>query len=109
MVAVTVTCPDCNTRTTGQHLTHQKTCPLGIAIDERTAADREWFQAHRWASEYRRPLHWSERAELVMWGIWPDVDGDAVGRVLVCRLGPGLRVRSFDEVAVILDSPRVLR
>ncbi|MGH3547828.1 MAG: hypothetical protein ACRDQU_06880 [Pseudonocardiaceae bacterium] len=72
-------------------------------------ADREWFQAHRWASQFRRPLDWSERAVLVMWGLFPDVEGEAIGRVLVRRLGPGLRVRSFGEVAVIVDSPGIPR
>ncbi|MGH3807787.1 MAG: hypothetical protein ACRDRU_14415 [Pseudonocardiaceae bacterium] len=99
-----ICCPDYGARATNQKLTYEKTCPLGLALDERTDADRRWFEARPWASEYRRPLHWSERAELVMWGVFADAEGEAIGRVLVRRLGPGLRARSFGGVVVIVDS-----
>jgi hypothetical protein len=105
VVAVTVTCPDCPATASGEkQLTHAKTCPLGLGLDERTAADREWFEAHPWATEYRRPLHWTERAELVMLALLPDVPGEPIGRVLVRQLALGVRTRSFGDVAILLTT-----
>lgn len=102
VVVTVITCPDCGARLAGQNLTHERTCPLGLAIDERSAADRAWFAAHPFATEYRRALHWSERAELVLWGLFPDVDGETVGRVLVRQLAPGVRTRTYSDVVVLL-------
>lgn len=99
-----ITCPDCAARSTGQHLTHDKACPLGLAIDERCAEDRRWFEAHPFATHYHRPLHWSERAELVMWRLIPDVEGEVIGRVLVHQLAPGVRTRTYGDVAIMVDS-----
>ncbi len=99
-----ITCPDCNVTTIGPHLTHERTCPLGLAVDERCADDRRWFEAHPFATEYRRPPHWSEIADLKMWGLLPDVTGEAIGRVLVHQVAPGVRTRTYGDVAIMVDS-----
>lgn len=107
MAPVTTTatiCPDCAATAVRGHLAHQLTCPMGIANDARYDADREWFAAHPWAQEYRRPPHWSELAELKMWGLIPDVTGETIGRVTVCQVAPGVRARRFGDVAIIFPA-----
>ncbi len=102
-----IICPDCNATAGGHHLIHQKTCPLGVAIDQRCDADREWFEAHPRAQEYRRAPHWSEIAELKMWELIPDVTGEPIGRVTVSQVAPGVRARQFGDVAIVLSgAPR---
>lgn len=97
-VIAVITCPDCNAVATDYHLTHERSCPLGLAIDERQVADRRWFEAHPYATEYRRAPHWSEIAELKMAGWLPGLDCETTGRVLVSQLAPGVRVRNYHDV-----------
>jgi hypothetical protein len=39
-------CPDCAAHSTGGHLRHDDTCPLGNGIDALNADDRHWFEQH---------------------------------------------------------------
>jgi hypothetical protein len=99
--SISVTCQDCARRSRGRHLQYEQSCPIGRAIDERSAADRRWFEDHPFTDVRRRPVHRSEGEELHMWGLLPAV-GHAAGWVTVRRLGDGLRARSFAEVFVVL-------
>jgi hypothetical protein len=89
-------CPDCSARPNGNRITHDKTCPLGLAIDKVMEADREWFENHPNSSEYWRP---ASRAEIqdyaMMTGCEPDYSLEV--RCCVQQLGPGLRKRSFQH------------
>lgn len=80
--------------------------PEPIAIDERCARDRDWFERHPWAREYRRAPHWSEIAELRTWGLVPDTGEAAGGRVTVAEVAPGVHVRRYGGVEVLSVMPR---
>jgi hypothetical protein len=41
-----VECPDCTAVEKSNHLLHEATCPLGLAMDRVSAADAEWFERH---------------------------------------------------------------
>lgn len=101
-VRVPAVCPDCSAVVVDQKLTHDETCPIGRAIGAITDADRDWFEEHPAATEYRRPVTLAEIIEQRTAGVWPDVRGRVVGRVLVTQIAPGLRMRTFDGVVVIL-------
>ena len=98
-------CPDCSADYVDQILTHDETCPIGLAIDAICDVDQRWFEAHPEATEYRRPVTTAEVIEQRTAGVWPDVRGRVVGRVLVTQIAPGLRIRSFDGVLVVLIEP----
>ena len=87
-------CPDCSARRRpGRTLRHDPSCPAGLDTDTTTAADAAWFDAHPFATTYRRPLTYSERALVT-----------TTGRVTVVRLRDGIRVRCFDtDGAHVLD------
>jgi hypothetical protein len=91
------TCPDCAAVTRSDHLSHEATCPLGLAMDTVTDADAEWFERHPSANAYRRPITWAEAEELRTLGLMP-AGCEIQGRVFVRQLTPGVRTRSFDEV-----------
>lgn len=96
-----VACPDCRAVTPPSPLEHADTCPLGRAVDELCAQDRQWFHDHPDADHFWRPLAPVEIASLRMLGEVPD-DGQVVGRVQVVNL-PGVgRVRRFHADYVVI-------
>ena len=93
----TAECPDCTAVAKSNHLLHEATCPLGLAMDRVSAADAEWFERHPTANEYRRPIDAAEAEELRLGGLLP-TECEIQGRILVRQLTPGVRTRSFDGV-----------
>jgi len=91
-------CPDCSAVMVDKHLTHDETCPIGLAIEAICDADRDWFEAHPAATEYRRLVALAEVIEQRTAGVWPDVQG----WVVVSQIVPGLRMRTFDGAVVVL-------
>lgn len=58
-------CPDCNAEyDRSGYAEHDDTCPLGRAVDEQAADDRDWFAANLDASQRFRNAFPSEQAEL---------------------------------------------
>jgi hypothetical protein len=90
-------CPDCTAVEKSNHLLHEATCPLGLAMDRVSAADAEWFERHPSTNEYRRPIDAAEAEEMRLGGLLP-AGCEVRGRILVRQLAPGVRTRSFDEV-----------
>lgn len=100
-------CPDCGAVPDAKNqLRHDETCPSGRALDDVSAADREWFEAHPGADEYwRRPT--PVEVESIMRSMgkeMPDEPYEVVGRVRVRQLAPGVRSRLFGDVYVIPES-----
>jgi hypothetical protein len=91
------TCPDCAAVAKFNHLLHEATCPLGLAVDKVSAADAEWFERHPNTNQYRRPITPAEAEELRLNGLMP-AECEIQGRILVRQLTPGVRTRSFDKV-----------
>ena len=91
------TCPDCAAVEKSNHLLHEATCPLGLAMDRVSAADAKWLERHPSANEYRRPITWAEAEEMRLGGLLP-AGYEARGRILVRQLTPGVRTRPLDEV-----------
>lgn len=86
-------CPDCTARLRpGRTLRHDATCPVGADTDATAAADQAWFDAHPFATAYRRELTYSERALVT-----------TTGRVTVTRIRDGLRVRRYEGARAVLD------
>lgn len=98
-------CPDC-TRTRRPDLTleHDPGCPVGADLDATSARDRAWFAAHPWATEYRRPLTYSERVTLAEAQGLP-LGARIVGRVTVRNVAPGIRVRAFSGLETLTLDP----
>jgi hypothetical protein len=99
-----IVCPDCTGTEVEQHLKHDQTCPLGLDIDAITDADRRFFEEHPGTTKFYRPVMASEITEQRMFGQLPDVPGQAVGKVLVTSIGPGVRARCFDDVVYVIDT-----
>jgi hypothetical protein len=97
------TCPDCTGAVTDGRLTHDLTCPLGLDLDRACQADARFFTAHPFTKAFWRKIELHEIEELRHAGICPDAPGQAVGRVLVTNIAPGVRTRWFGEVLFILD------
>ena len=89
--------PDCGRTEVDRHLKHDATCPLGRALDDQSAADRQWFETHPSRRQRRRPITPAEIAELRWHGWLPD-GGRVAGDVVVTQLRPGVRARSYGEV-----------
>lgn len=101
-------CVDCGVGFEGKErtLVHELTCPLGLAVDEVSAADRDWFAAHPHARERWRPLHWSERDTIRRsTPVELPTGVEMVGRVRVTQLAPGIRVRNYDRIITVLCRP----
>lgn len=98
-------CPDCTATLERHTLTveHDEGCPVGAEGERVSAADRDFFAAHPWAEEYRRPLAWSEGVALVAAHGLP-LGTRLAGRVTVRRVAPGVRVRLFQGVTVRLPA-----
>lgn len=94
-------CPDCTATLDRDTLTveHDEGCPVGAEGDRVSAADRDFFEAHPWAQEYRRPLAWSEGVALAAAHGLP-LGTRLAGRVTVRRVAPGVRARLFQGVTV---------
>jgi hypothetical protein len=99
--AAAVICPDCAAEAVDRYVTHEKTCPLGLAIDASCAADRAYFEKHPGSKVYWRAIRTSEVDELRMFHVIPDI-GRLAGRVTVTRLCDGLRTRKFDELVIVI-------
>ena len=97
-------CPDCSARTDATGIVHGETCPIALAAEQTAAADRDWFDAHPDAPHYFREVAWDEVVTLRLAGQIPDVPGKVVGRVQVTRVGPGVRLRRYDELVLIVAS-----
>lgn len=95
-------CADCSSRWSEQVLMHSDTCPALAASEMVSQADREWFARHPTALDYRRPLAAAEVGELRTMGVIPDAPGEAVGRVTVRQVSPGVRVRDYRHIFFIL-------
>ncbi len=90
------TCPDCCADNRGGMLDHEKTCPLGQAIDKSSAADREFFVAHPGTDFFCRAV---DRADiLAMESAGTPLTDPKGWRVRVTALGPGVRQRNFFRV-----------
>jgi hypothetical protein len=95
VAVVTAACPDCAAVASGRHLTHDETCPLGLAIEAVVADDREWFERRPFAEERWRPITPAETAEIrAFGGIDPGVDPTG-WRVHISWLADGVRGRRF--------------
>jgi hypothetical protein len=90
-------CPDCSATIVDNQLVHDSTCPLGISIDQRMAADRRWFEEHPRAKRRTRPITRVEVDELKAAGEIPE-GWDASGPVMVTQLAPGVRTRNFSGI-----------
>jgi hypothetical protein len=91
----TVACQDCTATGRDGRLRHDDTCPVGRALDEMQADDREWFAARPRAPWRVRPIHPAEVALLRHAGaVPPDMDL-ADWRVRVRQLGPGIKHKEF--------------
>lgn len=102
-------CPDCTgVMNLKKMLRHDSTCPTGRGIDEMSEADREWFEAHPGETEYVRPLHWTERDQLIRSGdlnVPRPVPGASLeGETLVMQARPGVRIRRFRSLWWALPS-----
>ncbi|MDV7245505.1 MULTISPECIES: hypothetical protein [Rhodococcus] len=84
-------CPDC-----GQ-AEHAETCPILMGLRGESEVDREWFEMHPLATEYRRDL--SAREEYLLRRLL-DLPADLVpyGRVHVIQVRPGLRIRDWRAI-----------
>lgn len=81
-------CPDCSA--TGERLTHDKTCPLGLAIDAFCDLGRLWFEQHPGEVRYVRPITWAEQQESLLYGVASIL---LTTHVVVTQLAPGVRHR----------------
>jgi hypothetical protein len=90
-------CPDCAAVDEGSHLAHDDTCPIGRAIDEMSARDRDWFDRHPAATEHWRAAMPGDFSLPSLAGVVPQ------GRVRVRLIAPGVRVRQLPEVVLVLD------
>lgn len=97
------TCPDCNRTVIDGELHHDDTCPLGLGYDEIQDDDRAWFERYRMFSTRCRPPHWTEVAELRAIGALPPV-GFIGGEVVVTRLAPGVRTKSFGKLFCVIEA-----
>ncbi|MEP6760425.1 MAG: hypothetical protein ABJA93_03570 [Sporichthyaceae bacterium] len=104
----TTTCPDCTAAFDEQmDLLHDSTCPYGIGEDQTSDADRQFFEDHPDVDHYYRPLTASERITMrLTWTVPLPERGEFAGRVLVTRVGPGVRYRSFAGVVFLLGGTR---
>jgi hypothetical protein len=94
---MTGVCPDCARPAVRGRLEHDKFCPLGRGYDEAQTGDRKWFKRHPNATTRRRPIHWAEIADGRALGVLPP-GGEFVGDITVTQLGPGVRVKTLDDV-----------
>ncbi len=83
-------CPDCSAVEANRHLGHDRTCPLGTALDAVMDEDRDWFAAHPFATVRHRPIKTAERTEYRMYGYWEVAH---MTHVQVIQLTPGVRLR----------------
>ncbi|MFJ4044144.1 hypothetical protein ACIPV2_00175 [Microbacterium sp. NPDC089987] len=98
-----IPCLDCEPHIDGLRITHAALCPVAMCIDDVTAADRAWFEAHPFADFYHRSVTWGEGANLIV--LNPDMVKlseshhlAVQGRVRVERIRDDARIRKFDEV-----------
>jgi len=97
-------CKDC-TAVAGETRTleHDPTCPLGQDLDAVSASDRQWFEDHPGASLRRRPPAWCERDMIAAaCGVALPAGVTWHGQVVVRQIGPGVRIRSYGDVYVML-------
>lgn len=86
-----VACPDCSAvADDNRHLTHDETCPLGLAIDKVVDGDRDWFLTHPDAAERHRPITPIEKQEYLVFGF---SDVQLATHVQVTQIAPGVRRR----------------
>lgn len=96
-----VFCPDCGEGfDANRPMTHAQTCPLAAAEDECQTRDRDFFDQHPAAREFRRPVDVSELLMLRALAGAP-TDWMAVGRTRVVRLSGSARVRDFSGVEFV--------
>lgn len=81
---------------------HADGCPYAASLDDTSEKDRVFFETHREATEYRRPMTYSEMAEMRM-TMGLDMPGSFHGRVLVRRVADGVRMRTFEGVYFVPD------
>jgi hypothetical protein len=83
-------------------LEHDATCPLGQDLDAVSADDWRWFEDHPRASLRRRPPAWCERDMIAACGVALPAGHTWHGEVVVRQIGPGVRVRSYGDLYVML-------
>ncbi len=66
-------------------------CPIAVAVERMTVADREWFESHPGATEYYRPLKPGDIESSSLRALM----GDDVPKVRVRQIRPGFRVRNI--------------
>jgi hypothetical protein len=59
----TAECPDCTAVAKSNHLLHEATCPLGLAMDRVSAVDAEWFERHPTRQRVPAPRHRQRESE----------------------------------------------
>jgi hypothetical protein len=96
MTARQPVCADCTAVLVDSHLTHDSTCPVGVAEDERLAADRRYFEDHPGAQSFVRQITQSEITELRLVGRIPP-GWSAAGTIEVVQIRPGVRLRRFKD------------
>lgn len=91
-------CDDCGRVAVGRHLLHASTCPLALAAEASSEADRRWFEAHPTATQYWRAPEVYDIDVMRRAVPCPLPEGKWVGKVRVKQLRPGVRVRSYEQI-----------
>lgn len=94
-------CPDCTALfdPVRRFLGHDTTSPLGMALDQDSAADRGALAGRPAGSSYRRPITPTEVVQLRAAHGLPDAV-EIVGDVEVVAIADGIRVRRYGALAV---------
>lgn len=88
-----------------RRLLHDDTCPVGRDLDDSSADDRAWFEAHPGQSVRHRPPFWSETLTLAaVLGVDLPPGATWHGHVTVRQVAPGVRARNYDGVYAVLPT-----
>lgn len=100
-----IQCPDCPAQMDAtNHLSHDDTCPLGLATDETCLDDRRFFDANPGVRIRCRPLFPMELAE------FRAMDGVRLPghrQVRVYAMLPGVRRRQYASAAILDIDPNL--
>jgi hypothetical protein len=108
-------CPDCNVeiprneeerkRLGSGPYTHHDGCPVGRSLDEMSDRDRAFFEAHPGTDRFYRKPYLCEITDIRIMNGLTHLEGTMTGKVLVQRVGPGVRSRMLDDLRFIPAEP----